>query len=467
MYDLVVIGSGPGGYVAAIKAAQLGMEVACVDRRETFGGTCLNIGCIPSKALLESSHKFEEANAGLETHGVVVGDVELDLEQMMAHKDKTVRSSTKGIEFLFGKYGVDGLHGHATITGEGTVEITDGEDAGTLEADKILIATGSKPASLPGVDYDGEFVIDSTGALELDEVPDRLICIGGGYIGLEMSSVWNRLGSEVTVLEFLPRILSGFTDDEMAEHACKRFTNQGMQIELEAEVTGASVDEEAGEVTVTYEDRDSGDSHEIAGDRCLVAVGRVPYTEDLGLENVGLATDERGFLSVDDDYETQVDGIYAIGDVVGDPLLAHKAEEEGVVCVERMNGITSSIDYEAIPGVVYTHPEIAAVGKLEPELEQEGVDYNVGQFNYRANARARALDETDGYVKVLADAETDELLGAQIIGAHAGDLIPELVVGMEFHGSSEDQARASHPHPSLSEIVKEAALDAHGEPINS
>lgn len=467
MYDLVVIGSGPGGYVAAIKAAQLGMEVACIERYETFGGTCLNVGCIPSKALLESSHKYEEALHDLETHGVIVDDVELDLDKMMAHKDKTVGSSTKGIEFLFDKYGVDGLHGHGTITDEQTVEITDGEDTGTVEAENILIATGSKPASLPGVEYDDEYIVSSTGALDFDEVPDRMICIGGGYIGLEMSSVWSRLGTEVTVLEFLPRILSGFTDDEMAKQARKLFTSQGTDIQLEAQVTDATVNEEASEVTVTYEDRESGETHEQTADRVLVAVGRDPYTENVGLENVGLETDDRGFLSVDEDYQTDADGIYAIGDVVGDPLLAHKAEEEGVVCIERMNGIASSIEYEAIPGVVYTHPEIAAVGKLEPELQEEGVDYNVGKFNYRANGRARALGETDGYAKVLTDAETDRILGAQIIGARAGDLIPELVVGMEFHGSSEDQARSSHPHPSLSEIVKEASLDAHGDPINS
>mgnify|MGYP006290719501 CR=1 FL=1 len=467
MYDLVVIGSGPGGYVAAIKAAQMGMDVACVEKYDTFGGTCLNVGCIPSKAMLEASHKYVEATDKLEDFGVMVDGVDLDLDKMLGHKEKTVGATTKGIEYLFNKYGVEGLHGLATIVDENTVEIGEGDDAETVETENIIIATGSKPAALPGVDYDKEYIVDSTGALEFDEVPDRFIVIGGGYIGLEMGSVWSRLGAETTVLEFLPRILSGFTDDDVATQAERLFTKQGMEINKKAKVTGAEVDEEAGEVTVTYEDRDSGETEEVVADRVLVAVGRTPYTEGLGLENVGLETDDRGFLEVDDNYETDVDGIYALGDVTGDPLLAHKAEEEGVVCVERMNGVTSHINYEAIPGVVYTHPEIAAVGKLEEQLDEEGVDYNVGKFNFRANARARALNDTDGYVKVLADAETDKILGAQMIGVHAGDLIPEIVVGMEFHGSSEDQARASHPHPSLSEIVKEAALDAHGEPLNS
>jgi dihydrolipoamide dehydrogenase len=467
MYDLTVIGSGPGGYIAAIRAAQLGMDVACIERESTFGGTCLNVGCIPSKALLESSHKFEEAQHDLEDHGVIVGDVELDLDKMMSHKSETVESLTSGVEFLFGKYGVEGIEGHGTILDSNTVQVDRGDETETLETENILIATGSKPAPLPGVDFDGEHVVDSTGALEFEEVPDHFIVIGGGYIGLEMGSVWNRLGADVTVLEFLPRILSGFTDEDVANEAQKLFERQGLDIQLEAQVTGTEVDESSGTVTVTYDNRDSGDTKQIEGDRVLVAVGRHPFTESLGLENVGLETTERGFLETDENYETETPGIYAIGDVAGEPLLAHKAEDEGVVAAERMNGVTSHINYDAIPGVVYTHPEIASVGRSEAELQEDGVDYNVGKFNFQANGRARALADTDGYAKVLADAETDKLLGAQIIGPRAGDLITELVVGMEFHGSSEDQARSSHPHPSLSEVVKEASLDVTGDPLNS
>ncbi len=467
MYDLTVIGSGPGGYVAAIRAAQLGMDVACVEREPTFGGTCLNVGCIPSKALLESSHKYEEAREDLEEHGVIVEDVQLDLDKMMSHKSETVASLTNGVEFLFGKYGVEGIEGHGTIVDANTVQIERAGETQTLETERILVATGSKPAPLPGVEYDGEYVVDSTGALEFDEVPDHFVVIGGGYIGLEMGSVWNRLGADVTVLEFLPRILSGFTDEDVANQARTLFTQQGLDIELESQVTDATVDEDEGTVAVTYEDRESGERHTFDADRVLVAVGRAPYTDNLGLENVGLETTERGFLETDENFETEVPGVYAIGDVAGEPLLAHKAEDEGVVAVERMNGTQSHINYEAIPGVVYTHPEIASVGQSEAELDEAGVDYNVGKFQFSANGRARALADTDGYAKVIADAETDKLLGAQIIGPRAGDLISELVVGMEFHGSSEDQARSSHPHPSLSEVVKEASLDVTGDPLNS
>ncbi|MFB6262159.1 MAG: dihydrolipoyl dehydrogenase [Bradymonadaceae bacterium] len=469
MYDLVVIGSGPGGYIAAIRAAQLGMDVACVEKYSTFGGTCLNVGCIPSKALLESSHKFEEAQSDFSEHGIQFEGLDLDLDAMMGHKSEVVDSLVKGVGFLFEKNGVDGIHGHATIRDPNTVEV-DGEDGTrTLETERIVVATGSKPDALPGVEYDDEYIVDSTGALAFDEVPDRLVVVGGGYIGLEMGSVWNRLGSDVTVLEFLPRILSGMMDADIAKKARTLFDKQGLDFELESEVTGAEVDGGAGEVTVTYSDRTAEDGSEqsIVADRVLVAIGRHPYTEGLGLEEVGVETDDRGFIPVDEDYETNVDGIHAIGDVVPGPMLAHKAEDEGVVCVERMNGIASHINYDAIPGVVYTHPELAAVGRSEDELEESGVDYNKGRFDFQANGRARALADTDGFAKVLAHAETDQILGAQIIGPQAGDLIAELAVGMEFHGSSEDIARSSHAHPTLSEVVKEAALDVTGDPLNA
>ena len=466
MYDLVVIGSGPGGYVAAIKAAQMGMDVACVEKYDDFGGTCLNVGCIPSKALLEASHKYEEAREDLGDLGIEIDGVSLDLDKMQAHREKSVKSGTNGVKFLFDKYGVDGLHGHATIQDANTVDIEGGD---TLETDKILIATGSKPASLPGIDFDDEHIVDSTWALEFDEVPDDFIVIGGGYIGLEMGSVWNRLGSNVTVLEFLPRILAGFTDEDVADEAQKLFGKQGLNFELEVEVTDAEVidGDDGKRVRVTYTDRDSGDEETVEADKVLVSVGRTPFTEGLGLENIDLETDDKGFLDVDHNFETDVEGVYAIGDVTGDPMLAHKAEDEGVVAVERMNGVTSHINYDAIPGVVYTHPEIAAVGASEADLEDEGVDYERGEFSFRANGRARAMNDLDGFAKILTDAETDKILGAQIIGPRAGDLISELVVAMEFHGSSEDVARSSHAHPSLSEVVKEAALDAHGDPLNS
>jgi dihydrolipoamide dehydrogenase len=466
MYDLVVIGSGPGGYVAAIKAAQMGMDVACVEKYDTFGGTCLNVGCIPSKALLEASHKYEEAQEDLEDLGIEIDGVSLNLDKMQAHREKSVKAGTNGVKFLFNKYGVEGIHGKATIQDANTVDVEGGD---TLETDKILIATGSKPASLPGIEFDDEHIVDSTWALEFEDVPDDFIVIGGGYIGLEMGSVWNRLGSKVTVLEFLPRILAGFTDEDVADEAQKLFGKQGLNFELEVEVTDAEVIEgdDGKRVRVTYTDRDSGDEETVEADKVLVSVGRVPYTEGLGLENIDLETDDRGLIDVDHNFETDVDGVYAIGDVVGDPMLAHKAEDEGVVAVERMNGVTSHINYDAIPGVVYTHPEIASVGASEADLDEEGVDYERGEFSFRANGRARAMNDLDGFAKILTDAETDKLLGAQIIGPRAGDLITELVVAMEFHGSSEDVARSSHAHPSLSEVVKEAALDAHGDPLNS
>ena len=467
MYDLVVIGSGPGGYIAAIRAGQLGMKVACVEKYDTYGGTCLNVGCIPSKALLESSEKFEEAQHELGDHGIEVGEVTLDLDKMQERKREVVSGLVNGVDYLFSKNNVDGFHGFATIKDTNTVEVdlNDGETE-TLETEKILIATGSKPSSLPGIEYDDEYIVDSTWALEFSEVPEHLIVIGAGVIGLEMGSVWSRLGGDVTVVEYLPEILGGRMDPQVAKKAQKLFGKQGLDFVLEAKVTGAEVED--GEVTVTYEPRgEEGEEQTLSGDRLLVAVGRYPYTEGLGLDNIGLECDERGFIHVDENYETDVDGVYAIGDVIPGPMLAHLAEDEGVVCVERMNGMGSHVYYDAVPDVVYTHPEIASVGKTEAELDEAGIEYKSGKFLFRANGRARAINYTEGFVKVLADAKTDRILGAHIIGPQAGDLIAELAVAIEFWGSSEDVARTPHAHPSLAEVVKEACLAVEGRVLNA
>jgi dihydrolipoamide dehydrogenase len=467
MYDLVVIGSGPGGYIAAIRAGQLGMKVACVEKYDTYGGTCLNVGCIPSKALLESSEKFAEVNHEFADHGINVGEVELDLDKMQERKREVVSGLVGGVDYLFGKNDVDGFHGFASIKDTNTVEVelNDGETK-TLETKKILIATGSKPSALPGIEYDDEYIVDSTWALEFSEVPEHLIVIGAGVIGLEMGSVWSRLGGEVTVIEYLPEILGGRADKEVMKKGKKIFEKQGLEFVMNAMVTGAEVKD--GEVEVTYEPRDGeGEVKTLTGDKLLVAVGRAPYTEGLGLDNIGLDTDDRGFIHVDDNYETSVEGVYAIGDVIPGPMLAHLAEDEGVVCVERMNDMGSHVNYNAVPDVVYTHPEISSVGKTAAELDEEGVEYKTGKFLFRANGRARAINYTDGFVKVLADAKTDRILGAHILGPQAGDLIAELAVAIEFWGASEDIARTPHAHPSLAEVVKEACLAVEGRTLNA
>lgn len=464
MYDLIIIGSGPGGYIAAVRAGQLGMKVACIEKYDAYGGTCLNVGCIPSKALLESSDKYEEATHALAQHGVTVGNVSLDLAKMMERKLGVVKQLTEGIKFLFKKYKVDGITGFGSIVDQTHVKViaADGTEQ-TLETKRILIATGSKPATIPGVEIDKDRVVDSTGALAFSEVPKHLVVIGAGVIGLELGSVWRRLGAKVTVLEYLPKIL-GNADNEIAKEAQKLFVKQGIEFHLQVKVTGAKVNGKA--VTVSYEDK-AGETHSVDADRVLLAVGRRPYTLNLGLENVGVETDKRGVIQVDKNFETNVKGIYAIGDVIPGPMLAHKAEEEGVVCVERMNGIGAHINYDAIPDVVYTEPEIAGVGKTEEQLKEAGVAYKKGKFTFMANGRAKALGHTEGFVKVLADEKTDRILGAQIIGVHAGDMIAELAVAIEFGASAEDLGRSSHAHPTLAEIVKEAALAVNGPPLNS
>ncbi|MFT5485731.1 MAG: dihydrolipoamide dehydrogenase [Paracoccaceae bacterium] len=462
-FDLIIIGAGPGGYVAAIRAAQLGLKTACIDKRGTLGGTCLNVGCIPSKALLHSSEKFEEAQSHLAEHGVKVGKVELDLETLMARKDKVVDDLTKGIGFLFKKNKVTGITGAARIVKPGEVMVTaDGKDA-RYTADNILIATGSEVAPLPGVEIDEDRIVSSTGALSLDKVPKHLVVVGGGYIGLEMGSVWRRLGSKVTVVEFLDAIVPNM-DGEVGKAMHKTLEKQGMVFKLGTKVTGAKSTKS--KVALTVEPAAGGDAETIDCDVVLVSIGRVPFTANLGLEDVGVEMDGRGVIQVDGNFKTNVDGIYAIGDVIPGAMLAHKAEEEGIACVERLAGQATHINYDAIPSVVYTWPEAASVGKTEEQLTEAGVDYNKGSFPFMANSRARANGDTDGFVKILADATTDEVVGVHIIGPDAGTLIAELALAMEFGASSEDIARTCHAHPTLNEAVKEAALAVEGSPIH-
>jgi len=455
-YDLVVIGSGPAGYVCAIRAAQLGLKTAVVEKRKTFGGTCLNVGCIPSKALLHASEMFEEAGHGLAALGVKVGAPELDLPKMMGHKTDTVSANVNGVAFLFKKNKIDSHIGAGRITAPGKVEVTAEDGAKTtLETKAIVIATGSDVMPLKGVDIDEKRIVSSTGALELDKVPGRLVVIGAGVIGLELGSVWRRLGAEVEVIEFLDRILPGM-DDEVAKQAQRLFQKQGVKFRLGAKVTGAKANAKG--VTLTVEPAAGGEAEQVQADVVLVAIGRRPYTEGLGLQEVGVAVDERGRVTIDDHYRTNVPGIYAVGDVVVGPMLAHKGEDEGIAIAEMLAGKAGHVNYDAIPAVVYTQPEIASVGKTEDELKKAGVEYNVGKFPFTANGRARANLATDGFVKVLADKATDRVLGVHIVGANAGEMIHEAVVLMEFGGSAEDLARSTHAHPTMSEAVREAAL---------
>lgn len=448
-HDLLVIGAGPGGYVAAIRAAQLGLNTACIDAEAALGGTCLRVGCIPSKALLESSERYHEASHALADYGVKVSGVELDLERMLKRKDGVVSGLTQGVAGLFKKNKVTRYQGHAKIVGPGRVVVT-GPDACDIDAKHIIIATGSKVAALRGVELDGDRIGGSTEALNYPEVPKHLVVIGAGYIGLELGSVWRRLGAKVTVLEYLERILPGM-DAEMAREAERIFEKQGIEFKLGARVTSAK--REGDEVVVGIEGQES-----VRCDRVLVAVGRTPNTDDLGLASVGIELDPRGRIPIDDHFRTYVPGFYAIGDVVRGPMLAHKAEEEGVACVENIVTGFGHVNYDAIPGIVYTHPEIASVGKTEEELNAANVPFKKGLFPFAANGRARALGSTEGRVKILAHAQTDRILGVHIIGPRAGDLIAEAAVAIEFSASAEDIARSSHAHPTLAEAMKEAAM---------
>ena len=449
-YDVIVIGAGPGGYVCAIRAAQLGMKVAIVEKRKTLGGTCLNIGCIPSKALLYASEMFEEAGHGMAALGVVVDKPKLDIAAMMKHKDETVAANVNGVAFLMKKNKIDWLQGEAKLTGPGKVIIGDT----THEAKHIVIATGSDVAQLPGVEIDEKQVVSSTGALSLSAPPKKLIVVGAGVIGLELGSVWRRLGADVTVVEFLDRILPGM-DGEVAKQFQRLLEKQGFKFHLSHKVTGVA--KTGAGVTATIEPAAGGAAKTLDADVVLVAIGRRPYTEGLGLELLGVAT-ERGQIVIDSHFETNVKGIYAIGDVVRGPMLAHKAEDEGMALAELLAGQKPHVNYDVIPGVVYTSPEVAVVGKSEEDLKTAGVAYNVGKFPFLANGRARAMRHTDGFVKILADAKTDRVLGVHIVGFGAGEMIHEAVVLMEFGGSAEDLARTCHAHPTMSEAVKEAAL---------
>jgi len=461
-FDVVVIGGGPGGYVCAIKAAQLGLKTACIEKRGALGGTCLNVGCIPSKALLTSTHKYAEATHTFAAHGIKVGKLELDLKGMMDRKTKVVGDLTKGVEFLFKKNKVTYLKGAGKLLGGGKIAVA-GESQQTVSAKHIIIATGSDVTPLPGVTIDEKQIVSSTGALSLEKVPEHLVVIGGGVIGLEMGSVWLRLGAKVTVVEFLDRIVPTM-DTEIGTQYQRILTKQGMTFKLGTKVTAAK--SAKGKVTLTLEPAKGGAKEELVADSVLVAIGRKPYTEGLGLDVAGVALDEKGRIKTDHHFQTNVPGIYAIGDVIAGPMLAHKAEEEGVAIAEILAGQAGHVNYATVPNVVYTWPELASVGKTEDELKAAGVAYKVGKFPFLANSRAKSTGDTDGLVKLIADAKTDRLLGAHILGPDAGTQIHECVMAMEFAGSAEDVARAFHAHPTFNEAIKEAAMAVGGAPIH-
>ncbi|MDR0242014.1 MAG: dihydrolipoyl dehydrogenase [Burkholderia sp.] len=472
-FDVVVIGAGPGGYIAAIRAAQLGKTVACIEKWKNpagalkLGGTCLNVGCIPSKALLASSEEFENTSHHLADHGITVDGVKIDVAKMLGRKDAIVEKMTSGIEFLFKKNKITWLKGHGKFTGKTDagvqIEVSGDGETEVVTAKNVIIATGSKARHLPGIPVDNKIVSDNEGALTFDSVPKKLAVIGAGVIGLELGSVWRRLGAEVTVLEALPAFL-GAADEALAKEAAKLFKKQGLDINLGVKIGEVKATESG--VSIAYTDKD-GNAQTLDADRLIVSVGRVPNTDNLGLEAIGLKANERGFIDVDDHCRTAVPNVYAIGDVVRGPMLAHKAEDEGVLVAEVIDGQKPHIDYNCIPWVIYTYPEIAWVGKTEQQLKAEGREIKSGKFPFSINGRALGMNAPDGFVKMIADAKTDELLGVHVIAANASDLIAEAVVAMEFKAASEDIARICHPHPSMSEVMREAALAVDKRSLNS
>ncbi len=472
VYDVVIIGGGPGGYVAALRAGQLGLRTACVEMRGALGGTCLNVGCIPSKALLHSSERFAEAAHSLSEHGVIVGDLSLDLGAMMARKEKVVAELVKGIEFLLKKNGVDYVRGRGSIPAPGRVEValSDGGQQ-TLETRNIVVATGSEATPLPGIEVDEKRILTSTGALSLEAVPEKLVVIGAGAIGLELGSVWSRLGSEVTVVEFLDHILPGM-DGEICKQTQRVLKKQGLSFLLSSKVTTAKTEGERVRLQIEPAEGD-GEGSTLEADAVLVSIGRRPYTEGLGLDEIGVKRNERGFVEIDAHFQTAIPGVFAIGDCVPGPMLAHKAEEDGVACVEGIagQGAAHSGDpgghYDRVPGVVYTWPEVASVGRTQEELDADGIAYRVGKFPFSANSRARTSGERDGLVKILADEKADRILGVHILGPMAGDLIQEAVLAMEFAASAEDLARTCHAHPAMGEALKEAALAVDGRALHA
>jgi len=466
-YDVVVVGGGPGGYVAAIKAGQLGLKTACVEMRGSLGGTCLNVGCIPSKALLTSSHHYHDAKTHFAEHGIVIdGEIKMDVGKMLESKAKAVTGLTGGIEYLLKKYNVDYFKGKGKLSGPNgvSVDLNDGGSE-TLDTKNVLIATGSEVTPLPPVPVDntGGKIVDSTGALDISAVPENMAVIGGGVIGLEMGSVWSRLGSKVTVIEFMDRLCPSM-DTELTKKFQTTLKKQGFKFKLKTKVTKSEIT--AGGVVLTTEPSKGGDATEETYDTVLVATGRRPYTEGLGLEDLGIQTDKLGRIEVDEHFRTAVPSIYAIGDCIDGPMLAHKAEEEGIAAIETMAGYAGHVNYNAIPGVIYTYPEVASVGKTEEEVKEAGIAYNVGNFPFSANSRARANGSSEGFVKVIAEKDTDKILGCHIIGPNAGEMIAEAVIAIEYGASSEDLARTCHAHPTLSEAFKEACMDTYDKPIH-